>query len=339
MISFKAFTQSTSTSHPTLTTHFLERIMLDTQAQALLQLMVERKVPAVNTLPPEKAREFYLVRKALTQPDPPPVSSTTDHGPLLGGVSVPIREYRPAAAQAPDSLPSLVYFHGGGWVIGNIETHDVLCRQLCQASGCAVFSVDYRLAPEHVFPAAYEDALAAFHWVVSQAPALHIDPQRVAVGGDSAGGNLAAAVCLGARGSAQPPAFQLLIYPATLMYPDTPSFHANGEGYGLTALAMDWFMDHYLPTREHAKDWRASPLKASSHANLPPALVLTAGFDPLRDEGLQYADALSQAGVDAQYICFERQIHGFITMGRVIREAQTAIDVSAQVLRRSLGLT
>jgi acetyl esterase len=310
--------------------------MLDTQAKALLQLMVERQVPPVNTLPPVQAREFYLVRKALTQPDPPSVSSTRDHLPTLGGIQVPVREYRPVGAQASDTLPALVYFHGGGWVIGNIETHDVLCRQLCQASGCAVFSVDYRLAPEHVFPAAYEDALAAFHWVVSQGPTLHIDPQRVAVGGDSAGGNLAAAVCLGARGCAQPPAFQLLIYPATWMYPDTPSFHANGEGYGLTAQAMDWFMDHYLPTRAHGDDWRASPLKANSHAKLPPALVLTAGFDPLRDEGLQYADALSQAGVAAQYICFERQIHGFITMGRVISEAYTAVDVCGQALRRCL---
>ena len=311
--------------------------MLDTQAKALLQLMVERNVPPVHTLPPAQAREFYLVRKALTQPDPPSVSSTRDHLPTLGGVSVPVREYRPAGAQALETLPALVYFHGGGWVIGNIETHDVLCRQLCQASGCAVFSVDYRLAPEHVFPAAYEDALAAFHWVVSQASELHIDPLRVAVGGDSAGGNLAAAVCLGARGSAQPPAFQMLIYPATLMYPDTPSFHANGEGYGLTAQAMDWFMDHYLPTRAHGDDWRASPLKASSHADLPPALVLTAGFDPLRDEGLAYADTLSHAGVEAQYICFERQIHGFITMGRVIREAYTAVDMCALALRRYLG--
>ena len=311
--------------------------MLDTQAKALLQLMVDRKVPAVNTLPPEQAREFYVVRKSLTQPDPPSMSFTRDHLPTLGGIQVPVREYRPAGVQPTDTLPALVYFHGGGWVIGNIETHDVLCRQLCQASGCAVFSVDYRLAPEHVFPAAYEDALAAFHWVVSQAPDLHIDPQRVAVGGDSAGGNLAAAVCLGARGSAQPPAFQLLIYPATLMYPNTPSYHANREGYGLTALAMDWFMDHYLPTRAHGDDWRASPLKASAHADLPPALVLTAGFDPLRDEGLQYADALSQAGVAAQYICFERQIHGFITMGRVIREAYTAVDVCGQALLRYVG--
>jgi acetyl esterase/lipase len=181
-------------------------------------------------------------------------------------------------------------------VIGNIDTHDVLCRQLCDASGCAVFSVDYRLAPEHPFPAAYDDALHAFHWVVDNATSLHIDPTRVAVGGDSAGGNLAAAVCLGSRDSAQPPAFQLLIYPATIMYPDTPSYHANGQGYLLTAAAMDWFMDHYLPNAADRHDWRASPLKAPSHANLPPALVLTAGFDPLRDEGLMYADAMGAAG-------------------------------------------
>jgi len=192
------------------------------------------------------------------------------------------------------------------------------------------------LAPEHVFPAAYEDALAAFHWLVAQADQLHIDSNRVAVGGDSAGGNLAAAVCLGARGGAHVPAFQLLIYPATLMYPQTASYHANAEGYGLTAVAMHWFMDHYLPTREHGNDWRASPLKANSHAGLPPALVLTAGYDPLKDEGYQYADALSAAGGVAEYVCFERQIHGFITMGRVMREALSGVEVCAQALRRYL---
>ena len=310
--------------------------MLDPQAKALLQLMVERGVPAVNTLSPKDARDFYVLRKTLTQPDPPALSHIHDHSPHLGGVKVPIREYRPMGATANEVLPALVYYHGGGWVIGNIETHDVLCRQLSNASGCAVFSVDYRLAPEHVFPAAYEDALAAFHWVVAQADPLHIDSKRVAVGGDSAGGNLAAAVCLGARGSAHVPAFQLLIYPATLMYPETASYHANAEGYGLTALAMHWFMDHYLPTRAHGDDWRASPLKASSLAGLPPAFVLTAGYDPLRDEGYQYADALSAAGGVAEYICFERQIHGFITMGRIMREALSGVEVCAQALRRYL---
>ena len=310
--------------------------MLDPQAKALLQLMVDRGVPPVNTLSPQDARDFYVLRKALTQPDPPVMSYVHDHLPNLGGVQVPVREYRPLGALANDKLPALVYYHGGGWVIGNIETHDVLCRQLSNASGCAVFSVDYRLAPEHVFPAAYEDALAAFHWVVAQADQLHIDSNRVAVGGDSAGGNLAAAVCLGARGSAHVPAFQLLIYPATLMYPETASYHANAEGYGLTALAMHWFMDHYLPTREDGNDWRASPLKASSLADLPPALVLTAGYDPLRDEGYQYADALSAAGGVAEYLCFERQIHGFITMGRIMREALSGVEVCAQALRRYL---
>jgi len=310
--------------------------MLDPQAKALLQLMVDRGVPPVNTLSPQDARDFYVLRKTLTQPDPPALSHTHDHAPVLGGVKVPIREYRPLGVSAHDKLPALVYYHGGGWVIGNIETHDVLCRQISQASGCAVFSVDYRLAPEHVFPAAYDDALAAFYWVVAQADNLHIDASRVAVGGDSAGGNLAAAVCLGARGSAQVPAFQLLIYPATLMYPDTVSYHANAEGFGLTASAMHWFMDHYLPTREDGNDWRASPLKAASLAGLPPALVLTAGYDPLRDEGYQYADALSEAGGVAEYICFERQIHGFITMGRIMREALSGVEVCAQALRRYL---
>jgi acetyl esterase len=311
--------------------------MLDPQAKTLLQLMVDRGVPAVNTLAPKEAREFYVLRKALTQPDPPAMSHLHDHFPNLGGVQIPVREYRPLGASANEVLPALVYYHGGGWVIGNIETHDVLCRQLSNASGCAVFSVDYRLAPEHVFPAAYEDAFAAFQWVVAQADQLHIDSNRVAVGGDSAGGNLAAAVCLGARGGAHVPAFQLLIYPATLMYPQTASYHANAEGYGLTALAMNWFMDHYLPTREHGNDWRASPLKASSLAGLPPALVLTAGYDPLRDEGYQYADALSAAGGVAEYICFERQIHGFITMGRIMREALSGVEVCAQALRRYLN--
>ncbi len=311
--------------------------MIDPQAKALLQLMVDRGVPPVNTLPPQEARDFYVLRKALTQPDPPVMSHVHDHLPNLGGVQVPIREYRPIGVSANEVLPALVYYHGGGWVIGDIDTHDVLCRQLCQASGCAVFSVDYRLAPEHVFPAAYDDAQAAFQWVADNAKPLYVAADRVAVGGDSAGGNLAAAVCLGAKEKNHQPAFQLLIYPATLMYPDTQSYHDNGEGYALTADIMHWFMDHYLPERDMAHDWRASPLKALSHAGLPPALVLTAGFDPLRDEGRLYANALSAAGSSAEYICFERQIHGFITMGRIMREAHTGVAVCADALKRYLS--
>ena len=311
--------------------------MLDPQAHTLLRLVAERGIPAFNTQTPVQARQAYLQRKGFTQPQPPEVSLCRDHAVDVEGASIKIREYRPLSALPTDTLPALVYYHGGGWVIGDLDTHDVLCRELCQASGCAVFSVDYRLAPEHVFPTAYNDALAAFEWVATHAAQWHVDPKRIAVGGDSAGGNLAAAVCLGTRNHKHAPAFQLLIYPATLMYPNTQSYRDNGEGYALTAAVMDWFMDHYLPSRDLAHDWRASPLKASSHADLPPALVLTAGFDPLRDEGRMYADALSAAGCSAEYICFERQIHGFITMGRVIREAHTAVALCAQALKRYLS--
>ena len=311
--------------------------MLDPQAKFLLQLMVERAVPAFNEQTPVQARQAYLMRKGFTQPEPPQVSRCHDHQVAMNGTHIKIREFRPAGTAATQVLPALVYYHGGGWVIGDIDTHDVLCRQLCQASGCAVFSVDYRLAPEHVFPAAYDDAQAAFQWVATNAKPLHVAADRIAVGGDSAGGNLAAAVCLGAREQAYQAAFQLLIYPATLMYPDTQSYHDNGEGYALTADIMHWFMDHYLPERNMAHDWRASPLKAQSHADLPPALVLTAGFDPLRDEGRMYANALSAAGSSAEYICFERQIHGFITMGRIMREAHTGVAVCADALKRYLS--
>jgi acetyl esterase len=176
--------------------------------------------------------------------------------------------------------------------------------------------------------------VASFEWAVAQADKLHIDAARIAVGGDSAGGNIAAALCLGLRGQAAHPGFQLLIYPAVTMRPNTPSFHANGQGYMLTQDAMRWYTANYISQDQHADDWRASPLMATSHADLPAALVLTAGFDPLRDEGLLYADALSQAGVATQYVCFERQIHGFVTMGRVIREAETALTLCGQALKR-----
>jgi acetyl esterase len=208
-----------------------------------------------------------------------------------------------------------------------------LCRTLCLQSGGVVVAVDYRMGPEHKFPAAYEDAVAAWQWVASQAQVLGVDPARIAIGGDSAGGNLAAAACLGLREQGLKPVLQLLIYPSTLMAPETASYQTNGQGYMLTRDSMAWYSGNYLRGPQDALDWRASPQLAASHANLPPAFVLTAGFDPLRDEGLMYADALSRAGVSSQYICFERQIHGFITMGRVLQEANTAVALCAQALR------
>ena len=308
--------------------------MLDPQARALIDLMIEKGVPPTHTLNPVQARSFYRDRRTFTQPDPAPMAEVRE----LRAGEVPLRLYRPAGTQSGEVLPVLVYFHGGGWTIGDLDTHDVLCRQLAQASGAAVVSVDYRLGPEQRFPAAVDDCVAATRWVRAQAASLALDASRLAVGGDSAGGNLAAVVCLVLREAGEPlPAFQLLIYPATDMRAVAPSHTTNGQGYLLTRDSIAYYRGHYLADAAQWTDWRASPLLAPDHRGLPPALVLTAGFDPLRDEGLQYANALSAAGVPAQYVCFERQIHGFITMGRVLEEANTAVELCAAALRRAWG--
>ena len=308
--------------------------MLDPQARALIDLMVQRQVPAMHTLTPADARRMYLERRTFTQPDPPAVAEVralrTDGG-------VPLRLYRPLLPEAVTPLPVLLYFHGGGWTIGDLDTHDVLCRQLCAAAGVAVVAVDYRLGPEHRFPAALDDCLAATRWVRREAAALGIDGTRLAVGGDSAGGNLAAVVALSLRDAGDAAlAFQLLIYPATDQRAIAASHTTNGEGYLLTSDSIAYYRGHYIADPAQWTDWRVSPLLAADLRRLPPALVLTAGYDPLRDEGLQYADALSAAGNRVQYVCFERQVHGFITMGRVLDEANTAVALCAHALRQAL---
>lgn len=310
--------------------------MLDPQAQALMQLMIDKGVPPVNTMTPLEARESYRSRRTFTQPDAPEVHRVEDKVVNYQSIHVPVRVYHPEASLERTSLPALLYIHGGGWTLGDLDTHDVLCRSLCLQAEVVVVSVDYRMGPEHKFPAAYEDCVSAFDWTVQNALELGIDSRRIAIGGDSAGGNLSAAACLGLRGRTVQPAFQMLIYPATLMWPDTASFHANGKGYMLTKESIAYYTENYLRNTEDAKDWRASPQLAESHANLPPAFIMTAGFDPLRDEGLMYANALSKAGVPSQYVCFERQIHGFLTMGRVMDEANTAVNLCANVLRTQL---
>jgi acetyl esterase len=319
--------------------------MIDPQARALLRMIEAKGFAPMTSQTPTEARATYLERRWATQAEPTAVAKTHDHTVTANGVGFTVREYQPLARAADVAgglahsapVPALVYLHGGGWVIGDLDTHDVLCRSLCNESGMVVVSVDYRLAPEHVFPAAFDDAVAAFTWVAENAEALGVDTQRIAIGGDSAGGNLAAAAALALRGQAVSPRFQLLIYPATDMRRVAPSHTTNGEGYLLTREVMNWFGNHYVPRREDDTDWRASPLLAASLSGVPPAFVLTAGFDPLRDEGLQYADALSAAGVATEYVCFERQIHGFITMGRALREANTAVTLCASVLKKALG--
>jgi acetyl esterase len=315
-----------------------ETRMLHPQAQALLRLIEEKGVPSMHTLTPADARAYYLERRFFTQPEPPHVGALRElQAPGPAG-TIRLRSYRPLGTPDDAVLPVLVYFHGGGWVIGDLETHDTLCRELSNLSGTAVIAVDYRLAPEHRFPAAVDDAIAATQWISDNAASLHVDANRLAVGGDSAGGNLAAVVALHARDTGKLPiAFQLLIYPATDQRRGAPSHTSNGQGYLLTSDTITYFHDHYITQPEQDLDWRCSPLLHDSHAGLPPAFILTAGYDPLRDEGLQYAQALTEAGVNATLVNFERQIHGFILMGKAIDEANVAVQLCAAQLRAALA--
>ena len=314
--------------------------MLHPQARALLDFIQANGVPPTHTLAPVDARRFYRERRHVTQPAPPAVASVQELNCSGPHGLIALRLYKPLtplAAQAAGLLPVLVYFHGGGWTIGDLDTHDCLCRELANGSGCAVLSVDYRMGPEHRFPCAVDDAIAATVWCRDQAVALGLDASRMAVGGDSAGGNLAAVVAIAAREAGDLPlCFQLLIYPATDQRRGAPSHTTNGQGYLLTSETMTYFHDHYIDDKRHDTDWRASPLLHPDLSRLPDALVLTAGFDPLRDEGLQYSHGLSAAGTLATHICFERQIHGFITMGRVLEEANAAVAICAAELARAM---
>ena len=311
--------------------------MLHPQTRGLLDFIEQKKIPPTHTLSVADARAYYRDRRSVTQPVPAEVALVRDLQMPGPASTLTLRLYRPIGSSGTARLPVLVYYHGGGWVIGDLDTHDSLCRELANASGCAVVAVDYRLAPEHRFPAAALDCIAATRWVRDHAAELQLDASRLAVGGDSAGGNLAAVVAIEARDSGDLAiAFQLLIYPATDQHRGAPSHTSNGQGFLLTTDTMDYFGNHYINDRVHYKDWRASPLLHTDLSKLPPALVLTAGYDPLRDEGAAYAEALTAAGNRASYICFERQIHGFITMGKVLDEANAAVAMCAAELRRVL---
>jgi len=309
---------------------------LDTRTRWLLTLVARSGRPPLHELPLDRARrEFALSADALggwSQPIGELVDRTIP-GP---GGPLPIRLYRPqGAAQGPRGI--LVYYHGGGWVVGDIASYDKVCRYLAAKSGCIIVSVDYRRAPEHRFPAALDDALAAFDWVQAHAASLGGDGARVGVGGDSAGGNMAAVVSLMARDRQGPkPAFQLLIYPAIDLSGSFPSHQSHGEGYLLTRAMMDWFRAQYLASDSDIEDWRASPLKAASLANLPPTYLCTAGFDPLRDEGKAYADRLQAEGNEVTYRNFDSLIHGFVGFTGTISAAARAMDEIAQAMRQAL---
>jgi acetyl esterase len=309
---------------------------LDPQVQAVLDLVATAGRPAYHTLSPKDARQLFLETRPASTPTPPEIGSVKNVVAETPQGAIPLRVYRPAGVPATTPLPAYVYFHGGGWVIGDLETHDVLCRQLTAASGASVISVDYRLAPEHKFPAAADDAWAATRWVVAHAGELGLDGRRLAVGGDSAGGNLAAVVALMARDAGGPAiALQVLIYPVTDVMSETRSYADFADGYLLTRDSMRWFTAHYLKSKDDARDWRVSPLRAPSLAGLPPALIVTAGFDPLRDEGEIYAGRLRDAGDTVDYVCYGGMIHGFMGMGKLIDTAGRAISHIGGSLRQA----
>ena len=310
--------------------------MIDPQVQAVLEMVIKSGRPAYNTLSPKEARQLFRETRPPSTPTPPEIGEVknlvTD-----GPHQVPVRTYRPKGVAATTALPALVYFHGGGWVIGDLDTHDVLCRFLAAEAGIAVVNVDYRLAPEAKFPAAADDAWAATQWVVKNAAKLGIDGSRLAVGGDSAGGNLAAVVALMARDAGAPALkLQVLMYPVTDVGTQTQSYRDFGEGYLLTRDGMKWFFDHYLASKDQESDWRVSPLREKSLAGVAPALIITAGFDPLRDEGEAYARKLREAKVRTDYVCYGGMIHGFMPMGKLIDTGNRAVSHAAASLREAL---
>ncbi|CAK9001268.1 Carboxylesterase NlhH (NLH-H) [Durusdinium trenchii] len=274
--------------------------------------------------------------RSSIQPDVSPEAlavSTEDRTASRGDApTVPVRVYRPTNVDG--AVPTVVYYHGGGWVVGSIETHDRLCREMCAASGAVVVSVDYRLAPEHPFPAAFEDAFTATSWAAEEIATLGGNPERLLVAGDSAGGNLAAAVCLQARDQRGPRiALQLLIYPIVDHDFDRPSYVDRADGYFLTRRTMEWFWDHYVPHRDDRDNPLASPIKAESLEGLPPALVVTAEYDPLRDEGFEYAERLRAAGVSVDYTDYDGMIHGFLRRFDQFERSRVLLEELAQAIK------
>jgi acetyl esterase len=307
---------------------------LDPQARALLE---RPSGPALNSLSVAEARRLYRETRLRLAPPPIAVAEARDFSFPGAAGEIKARYYRPLAEKPGDALPAVVYFHGGGWTCGDLDTHDSVCRGVAAHGRCAVVAVDYRMGPEHKFPAAVEDAIAAVRWVSANAESFGIDPGRLVVAGESAGGNLAAVVAIALRDSGPALAMQVLAYPVTDQASDTESLKRFASGYSLTLELLRWYQGQYLRDEHDRADWRASPLRASDHSRLPHAYILTAGFDPLLDEGKAYADRLVQAGVSVVYECFEGQIHGFLPMGGAIAAAGHAHYRIGQMLRTRFG--
>ena len=310
---------------------------LDPQSADILKLIADSDAPALGEGTVQEGRDGFAQMTAMLGVEAPPVQTIREiqipgpNGDIRSLVITPN-----TAEKGP--LPILIYYHGGGWVIGSPETHQKEACYYADKAECIVILPDYRLAPEHVFPAAAEDSYAVLQWVSTNADTIGGDASRIALGGDSAGGNLAAVVSQMARDRKGPAiALQLLIYPATRMGATTQSYEDFKEGYFLTAVAMNWFFGHYLSQSGDWDDLLASPLLATNFMGLPPAYVMTAGFDPLRDEGKAYADKLKAAGVPVEYVCYEHQVHGFASLAGAVDEARQFLDEASAVLRKAFA--
>ncbi|MBW2283923.1 MAG: alpha/beta hydrolase [Deltaproteobacteria bacterium] len=309
----------------------------DPQIKALLTKIQEAGAPPLNTLTPTQAREAK--NPAFIEFGGPPVdvSNVTDMNIPGPSGEIPIRVYTP---EGKGPFPALVYFHGGGWVICNLNTHDSLCRHIVNRASCAVVSIDYRLAPEHKFPAAADDAYAATQWISENGSRIDVDPDRIAVGGDSAGGNLAAVVSLMAKDRGGPGlALQLLVYPvADLSAMDNATYRKYAQAYILTKDSMVYYGAHYLAREVDALNPYASPLLAEDLSGLPPALVITAELDVLTREGELYADRLREAGVPVKYSCYQGMIHAFFSMTGIVDRTMDAVEEAAAALREAFGM-
>ncbi len=300
--------------------------------QAMLEQRADAPGPAITEMSPTEARELY---RTMRPANPElAVGRVTDRSIAGADGDIGLRIYTPTG-EGPH--PVLVNFHGGGWVIGDLDTADGVCRDLCNTAQCVVVSVDYRLAPEHVFPAAPDDAYAATCWAADNQAVLNGNG-KIGVCGESSGGNLAAVVCLKARDEAGPQIdFQLLLYPVVDCDMTRQSYVDNGSGYFLETDTMVWFWNHYCPDLERRKDPAASPLLAESHGNLPPALVVTAEFDPLRDEGGLYAETLQAAGGDAQVVCYDGLVHDFFATATIFQASRPGFEHACSALRDALA--
>mgnify|MGYP003144581764 FL=1 len=307
---------------------------LDLQVRTLLEMLAQADGTPISDMAPTDARAMYLAMKDAYEVSIGKVEDLTIPGP---GGEIALRLYTPVAAGG-GALPALVFFHGGGWVIGDLDTHDALCRTLANESGCKVVAVDYRLAPEHRCPAAVEDAYAAICWVENAGASHGIDVNAIGVAGDSAGGNLAAVVCQMAKAKKGPDIrHQLLIYPVTDTKTDTPSYQAFGEGFFLEKRTMEWFIDHYVGPDGDRADPVVAPLNAENLKGLPPAYVVTAGHDVLKDEGAAYARRLEEAGVDVTYVECAGMIHGFFNLQAMVEAARGDVARAAKAVAEALA--